>query len=72
VTILSAECDHLNEVNAQLLAALKSFVDYYDQAGIGPCDEGQDDEDCGDCFDGDERFNVRQGRAAIRRATNQE
>lgn len=48
-----------------LLQACKAFVDYYTQAGIGDCQEGHDDDDCGDDFDGDERFNVRTARAAI-------
>ena len=49
-----------------LLCALQSFVDYYDQAGIGDCLPGQDDEDDG--FNGDEKFNVRLARAAIAKA----
>jgi hypothetical protein len=49
----------------KLLRALQDFVDYYDQVGIGECLAGQDDADAGDEFDGDERFNVRQARAAL-------
>ena len=47
-----------------LLAALRSFVDYYDQAGIGDCSDPENDDN-DDHFDGDERFNVRQALAAI-------
>lgn len=50
-----------------LAEKLKWFVDYYDQAGIGDCEEGNDDEDDGGEFDGDERFNVRHGRQALER-----
>lgn len=50
---------------AQAREALKDFVDYYDQAGIGECPEGNDDRP-DDEFDGDERFNVRKGRKALR------
>lgn len=50
-----------------LLEACKAFVDYYEQAGIGDCQEGHDDES-GDGFNGDERFNVRVARAALDKA----
>lgn len=55
-----------------LVSALRMFVDYYTQAGIGDCT--QDDEDAADNgdrddeFDGDEIFNVRFGREALRLA----
>ncbi len=52
---------------AALICALRGFVDYYDQGGIGPCHPA-DDDDPPDGFDGDEVFNVRQGRAALRLA----
>lgn len=56
----------------KLLHALEAFVDYYTQAGIGDCTEADEEEadngDRDDGFDGDEIFNVRQGRAAIRMA----
>jgi hypothetical protein len=44
-----------------LLSALESFLDYYDQAGIEPA--LRDD----DLFDADERFNVREGKKAVKR-----
>jgi hypothetical protein len=52
----------------RLHSALASFTDYYDQAGIGPCHERNDDKDDDDGFNGDERFNVRWGRRALKRA----
>ncbi len=52
---------------ARLHSALASFTDYYGQAGIGPCHARDDDKD-EDGFDGDERFNVRWGRRALKRA----
>ena len=58
-----------------LLEACQAFVDYYDQEGIGACLQGHDDEESeneNDGFDGDERFNVRQARAAIAKATPRE
>lgn len=66
----AAERERMKNVQDGLLCALKSFVDYYDQAGIGDCKEGEDDieDDVFVVFDGDERFNVRQGRAAIAEA----
>lgn len=54
-----------------LLEALRTLVDYYDQAGIGPCREGRDDVDADDGFSGDERCNVRWARKAILRATKE-
>lgn len=51
-----------------LLAALHSFVGYYEQAGIGPCEDGHDDDDDRGPFSGDERYNVREARAAIAKA----
>jgi hypothetical protein len=53
---------------AELLAACKAFVGYFDQAGIGELTE-QDEYDGKDGFDGDTVFNVRLGRAAIAKAT---
>jgi len=53
----------------ELLKCLRWFEGYYTQAGIGDCLEGHDDDDDGDMFDGDERFNVRHARAAIEKAT---
>jgi len=44
--------------------ALQDFVDYFEQAGIGDCPVGHDD-DGDDAFDGDSRFNVRQAREAL-------
>jgi hypothetical protein len=67
-----AELARLREENKRLAHALKQFVDYYDQAGIGDCEEGHDDDDDDDCFDGDERFNVRHARAALRTAQESE
>jgi len=58
--------------NALLLAAapalaeaLRNFVDYYTQAGIGGCADGHDDDDDDGPFSGDERYNVRHARAAL-------
>lgn len=51
----------------ELVECLRWFVDYYTQAGIGDCLEENDDVDCGE-FDGDERFNVRHGRAILAKA----
>jgi hypothetical protein len=51
-------------VIAELREALQSFVDYYTQAGIGDCEPG-DEDDCLDSFDGDEMYNVREGRKAL-------
>lgn len=51
-----------------LLAACQALVDGFTQAGIGPCKEEDDDEDDGTAFTPDERFNVRMGREAIRKA----
>lgn len=50
--------------NQRLRHALQAFVDYYEQAGIGECTEGHDDDN-NEQFSGDERFNVRQGRKAL-------
>ena len=60
----------------ELLAACETFVDYYDQAGIGPCREDHDDdadnEELGvSVCDPDERFYVRLGREAIAKARRQ-
>ncbi len=51
---------------AKLYSALAAFTDYYDQAGIGPCHERYDDRESDDGFSGDERFNVRWGRRALK------
>ena len=51
-----------------LAEALGNFVDYYTQAGIGACEEGHDDDEDEAPFSGDERYNVRQARAALRKA----
>ena len=59
------EVFRLRAENERLKWALQQFVDYYDQAGIGDCEEGHDDDDDG--FGGDEHFNVRIARAALRR-----
>ena len=49
-----------------LLSAARAFRDFYRQAGIGPCREGEDDADDGTIFSPDERFNVRQADGAIK------
>lgn len=56
------------ETIARLHSALAAFVDYYDQAGIGPCRAGNDGKGDESEFDGDERFNVRHGRNALKAA----
>ena len=70
------ECAGCEDANASLIAAapdlleaLKAFVGYYDQAGIGDCTE-EDESDPPDGFDGDEVVNVRLARAAIAKATD--
>lgn len=59
---VAAERDSLRARCNALEVALRAFVDYYDQAGIGDALETDDDEGL---FDGDEKFNVRQGREAL-------
>ena len=51
-----------------LAEALRNFVDYYTQAGIGGCADGHDDDDDDGPFSGDERYNVRHARAALKLA----
>ena len=51
-----------------LAEALRVCVDYYTQAGIGACAEGHDDDDDETPFSGDERYNVRHARAALKQA----
>jgi len=58
----------IREAAAPLVDALREFVDYYDQAGIGDCLAGHDDDDDDDHderFDGDARYNVRHARQAL-------
>ena len=64
---LAGACDGLRRQDERLRRALRAFVDYYDRAGMP--DEitaamiRDGDEQGG--FDGDECFNVRQGRRAL-------
>jgi len=56
----------IREAAAPLVDALQDFLGYYDEAGIGDCLAGHDDDDHDDeGFDGDERFNVRHARQAL-------
>ena len=54
----------IEPVVSKLMYALQSFIDYYEQAGIG----WSTDDDGNDAFDRDEKLNVCMGRRAITQA----